>query len=167
MIFVFLHSKEHCQSYQLFVQLSHSSQISFIPFQHFLLHFSHRSTGHVKHVSPGSATQLPQFGFIGLYFVHMIVHWLDIFQLLLHSSHSSYSSFVLSQHLCVESKTLQYSEHFQSNQLYFQLSHCSHGSLIPLPHELVHIQTSFGQLLQSSAASTIQFQQTLVQFQTS
>jgi hypothetical protein len=50
-VFVFLHSKEHSQSYQLFIPLSHSSLPSLIPFQHVREQIIHKSTGHVKHVS--------------------------------------------------------------------------------------------------------------------
>jgi hypothetical protein len=96
---VFLHSKEHFQSYQFLSQLSHTSQISIFPFQQVAEHFSHRSTGQVLQVSPGSIFQFPQFGFNGLYIVHITVHRLLIFQFLLHLSHCSYSSFVPSQHL--------------------------------------------------------------------
>jgi hypothetical protein len=60
---VALHSKEHFQSYQLLLQLSHSSHTSFFQFQHIAEHLSQRSTGHVAQVSPASIFQLPQFGF--------------------------------------------------------------------------------------------------------
>jgi hypothetical protein len=63
---VFLHSKEHFQSYQLSVQLSHSSPISSIQFQQITEHFSHRSTGQDLQVSSGSGFQLPQSGVSGL-----------------------------------------------------------------------------------------------------
>ncbi|MBR2157899.1 hypothetical protein IJ913_00370 [bacterium] len=72
--FVVLHSKEHFQSYQLLVQLSHCSHISLIQFQHFTIHLSAKSTGQVMHVSQISTTQLPQLGFEAMYLVHINVH---------------------------------------------------------------------------------------------
>ncbi|MBR6907000.1 hypothetical protein IKN40_00375 [bacterium] len=153
--------------YQLYIQLSHSSHISVFPFQQLTEHFVQRSTGHVKQFSPGSIFQLPQFGNSGLYVVHEAVHALPFIQLLFHKSHSSYSSFILSQHSWFESTILQYSEHFPSHQFHAQLSHSSPGSTIQLPHELVQLHTSFGQLLQSSASSIIPFQQNPVHFHTS
>ena len=47
-------------------------------------------------------------------------------------------------------------EHNLSFPFWYQLSHCSHSSIIPLPHDEVHSQTSSGQFKQFSALSTIQ-----------
>jgi hypothetical protein len=69
--FVLVHSKEHFELYQLLSPLSHSSQISFLPFQHFALHFSPKSTGHVKQFSPKLTYQFQQLGFSGSYVVHI------------------------------------------------------------------------------------------------
>ncbi|MBR2157898.1 hypothetical protein IJ913_00365 [bacterium] len=88
---VLLHSKEHFQSYQLYGQLSHCSHIQTIQSQHLLEHLFHKSTGQVMHVSPGSITQFPQLGFIGLYVVHIFVQALPLIQFFIHKSHSSYS----------------------------------------------------------------------------
>ena len=137
---VLVHSKEHLPLYQLYIQLSHSSHTSVFPFQQLTEHFVQRSIGHVRHVSPGSIFQLPQFGNRGLYVVQEAVQALPFIQLLFHKSHSSYSSFILSQHSWFESTILQYSEHFPSHQFHAQLSHSSPGSTIQLPHELVNFK---------------------------
>jgi hypothetical protein len=164
---VFLHSNEHFQSYPLFIQLSHSSQISSISFQHFAEHFSHRSTGHVSQSSHGSCTQFQQFGLYGLYSVHIFVHPLSGFQLSSPLSHTSFVFFVQSQHLLFGSIFLQYSVHFQSNQLCTQLSHSSHGSISLFQHDHLHDFTSLSQFEQFSEASISPFQQCQLHSQTS
>jgi hypothetical protein len=161
---VILHSKEHFQSYQLLVQLSHCSHVSFIQFQQDAEHLSHKSIGHVAQVSHESITQFQQFGFHESYVVHFNVHKLESFQLLVHLSHCSYSSCFQSQHLWFLSTILQYLEHLPSCQFNFQLSHSSQGSLVQLPHELVQLPISVGQLLQFSPGSTFLFQQFFVAF---
>jgi hypothetical protein len=92
---------------------------------------------------------------------------LVIFQLSAHLSHSSYSSFVPSQHSCSESTILQYSEHLPSSQFFLPWSHSSHASSFPFQQDHLQFLTSFVQFEQFSASSMVMFQQNAVQFLTS
>jgi hypothetical protein len=89
--FVLVHSKEHFHLYPLYGQSSHSSQTPTFQSQHFTLHFSPKSIGQVKQVSPGSIIQFPQLGFSGLNVVHIVVQALHFVQFFVQRSHSSNS----------------------------------------------------------------------------
>jgi hypothetical protein len=166
---VFLQLNEHFQSYQFSFQLSHSSRLLFnSQSQHLCKHFNHKSIGQVLQSSHWSIFQFQQFGLLSIFFVHSSVQLLSNVQFLLHSSHISVHSGIQFQHICFGFIILQFFEHIQLCPLKFvQLSHSSHGSTIPLPHDHVHLLTSVSQFLQSSAASILLFQQNALHSQTS
>ena len=166
-----VHSHTSCE------QLKHVSQLSTIPFPHkspksqSFTHFPHKSTEHVIQFSQSSIFPFPQFGFDGLYFVHITVHLLS-FQLLAQLSHSSFlSSFPFPQrsdlHCFTSFEQLSQSSAtctlpsphvaVHSHTSCGQFWHVSASWIIPSPHVAVHSPTSCGQLLQFSQSSIFPF----------
>ena len=132
-----------------------------------MLHFIHKSTGHVIQFSHKSIFQFQQSGFRKLYSVHFKVQLLLDVPLSTQSSHISHSSSFQFQQKCLESTLIHCSLHLPSFQFLSQWSHSSHGSKIPFQQLPLQFITSFGQLLQFSASSTFPFQQNAVHWPTS
>jgi hypothetical protein len=118
----------------LFFHKSHCSSPSIIPFQH---------------IGVGETT-----------FVHLSLHLfgLSVVQFSAQSSHFSFHSFIQFQHIAVV--LVHSKEHFQSYQLYAQLSHCSHTQTFQSQHLIEHFSPkSTGQVMHVSHGSATPFQQ--------